>query len=189
MVQRWIQVVGFENLSISRANEIKINGTIPLCIGPQDCRSRAGRGGIGHPRSVDPISTIGADYAYQITTYPNWGFRPSYGPGTASASLNNRHVAGWKRMPTRPEAAATHRCPISEPCLVSRQTWGCPALSAWLISVLILKSIRSQETPFRSKGLFQRLLTKHCMYHSMVVSLWDVTESLYIEISRSNGPQ
>ena len=25
--------------------------------------------------------------------------------------------------------------------------------------------------------------------HSMVVSLWDVTESLYIEISRSDGPQ
>ena len=27
------------------------------------------------------------------------------------------------------------------------------------------------------------------MLHSMVVSLWDVTESLYIEISRSDGPQ
>ena len=25
--------------------------------------------------------------------------------------------------------------------------------------------------------------------HSVVVSLWDVTESLYIEISRSDGPQ
>ena len=34
----------FENLSILRANEIKINGTIPLCIGPQDCQSRVGRG-------------------------------------------------------------------------------------------------------------------------------------------------
>ena len=42
----FVYVDFFENLSILRANEIKINGIIPLCIGPQDCRSRASRGGL-----------------------------------------------------------------------------------------------------------------------------------------------
>ena len=145
----------FENLSILRANEIKINGTIPLCIGPQDCRSRAGRGALVIPDQLTLYQPLGQIMPTRLLL-PPWGFRPSYGPGTASASLNNRHVAGWKRMPTRPEAAAAHRCLISEPRLVSRQTWGCPALpcpalpclalSAWLILVLLMKSIRSQET-------------------------------------------
>ena len=49
----------FENLSILRANEIKINDTIPLCIGPQDCRSRAGRGALVIPDQLTLFQPLG----------------------------------------------------------------------------------------------------------------------------------
>ena len=149
----------FENLSILRANEIKINGIIPLCIGPQDYR-KPGRPAGGH-------------WSSQIS----WPYL-NHGGQIMPTRLLLTAPPGFSDLPTalgRPQLASTidtsqdeseclrgRRPPKHIDALYQNLVWfqgrpeaalPCPALSAWLILVVLLKSIRSQETD--PKGFFR----------------------------------
>ena len=60
-----------------------------------------------------------------------------------------------------------------------RKSWQKGATAIWVFR---------SSAPLASGRRAEKLM-KRQMARSVVVSLWDVTESLYIEISRSDGPQ
>ena len=146
----------FENLSILRANEIKINGIIPLCIGPQDCRSRASRGGLTLSQPLGQIML------------PDYYFPP---PGVSDlpAALGRPQLASTiDTSQDESECLRGRRPPQHIDALYQNLVWfqgrpkaalPCPVC---LIDFSFVTEINSLSRN-RSKGLFQRLQTKHCM--------------------------